>query len=275
VERTHHILVAALSSILTAGCLASPLDGPREALGTAQQKALNPNALNPNALNPNALNPNALNPNALNPNALNPNALSSGALEAIQDPGSDGDLSRQLLKYTVSCALDATQSFNFSWTDADDVVHDETYTGLLGLAADWAMGALSSAGQQWVSACLASRVNWYGAEVILSSRGPSTLLGTTSGERSEYSHLEGAFYGNLFGESPAVHACHYAPDDSNSRSLYRDCAAGHVNADSSISACGVVELAGSCGDLCDTAVGEGLYYPGCGSSAYVITTYLP
>src|SRR6266511_3083177 len=97
-----------------------------ESIGTVESALENPNALNPNALNPNALNPNALNPNALNPNALNPNALNPNALAALKDPGPSGDLSRQLIKYVVGCALDPSQSFRFSWTDNSGQVHEET-----------------------------------------------------------------------------------------------------------------------------------------------------
>jgi hypothetical protein len=285
-DRTHHILVAALSSMLAAGCLADPLsregeagraEAPAEHPNALNPNALNPNALNPNALNPNALNPNALNPNALNPNALIPNALDPAALQAILDPGPTGDLSRQLLQYTVSCALGPSQSFSFTRTDAEGAVVDETYTGLMGLATGWATGPLDFVGQQWVSACLASRLNWYQVQVILSSRGLSTALSTTAAERAAYSNREGAFFGNVFAAQPALYACHYAPDDGASRAVQRDCAAGHLNPDGSVSACGVVQLAGSCDDVCTPVIGMGRFYPICsaGGQYYltVITTY--
>src|SRR5262249_39623288 len=153
------------------------------------------NALNPNALNPNALNPNALNPNALNPNALNPNALSADALAAIMDPGLAGDLSREHLKYTVGCALDPSQAFSFSWTDAYQVVHQENYWGLLGLATFWSSKPLSDVGhQQWISACLAARTNYLGLSVTISSRGPCQALNKhNTPEEDEYTNEEGAF----------------------------------------------------------------------------------
>jgi hypothetical protein len=236
-----------------------------------------------NALNPNALNPNALNPNALNPYALNPNALSLSALQLIQDPGSSGDLSRQLLKYTVSCALNSTQSFSFSWTDTFGVVHPETYSGLLGLAADWATTRLSPSGAEWVSACLASRVNWYGATVTISSRGPVEQLSITAEERADYPHIEGAFFGNLFTSTPALYSCYNLTNVDNSRSQQRDCAAGHVNPDGSVSSCGILQILGSCSDYCSSANPSRRYYSSCfrtsdhvdSPTSTVVTTALP
>jgi hypothetical protein len=198
----------ALASIaaLVCGCIST--SGEEERFGVAEEAALNPNALNPNALNPNALNPNALNPNALNPNALNPNALSPGALSAIQDPGDAGTLSREFLLYAVSCAFGPGQSFDFSWTDACGAEHDESYPGLLGLAPSWQTSALDTAGQQWVSDCLASRVNALGVSVVLSSRGTNPALATTAVERADYQTREAVWFGNLFTETPLVYACY-------------------------------------------------------------------
>ena len=221
--------------------------------------------------------------NALNPNALNPNALSPSALQLIQDPGSSGDLSRQLLRYTVSCALNPTQSFSFSWTDAFGVVHSETYSGLLGLAVGWANNRLSTSGAEWVSACLASRVNWYGATVIISSRGPTAHLSTTSEERAGYPAIEGAFFGNLFTSTPAIYSCHNLTNVDNSRSQQRDCAAGHVNPDGSVSSCGMLQILGSCSDYCSSIDASRGYYPSCFTSSdhlgtpisAVVTTALP
>ena len=65
------------------------------------------NALTANALTANALTANALTANALTANALTANALTANALTAngLRDP-----LSREFLKYVVSCALDDDDS---------------------------------------------------------------------------------------------------------------------------------------------------------------------
>ena len=284
-------LVAALGA-LTAGCATQQPD--EELYGEAASavvngNALNPNALNPNALNPNALNPNALNPNALNPNALNPNSLSSAALTAITDPGTNGDLSRELLKYTVSCALSSSQSFAFSWTDSSSVTHSESYPGLLGLATGWASNALGTTGQYWVSACLASRVNWYGVHVDISSRGNLSQLATTSAEITDYPYIEGAFFGNLFASTPAVYACYNYANISTSRVWQRDCATGHLNSNSTTSSCGMLTILGDCSNFCSAIPAynpmyDNQYYSTCYNSttqseatlvSQVVTTAVP
>ena len=106
------------------------------------------NALSANALSANALSANALSANALSANALSANALSANSLTSITAPDAVGLLSRQLLKYTVGCALSTTQSFSFSWTDGGNVVHNETYAGVLGLAPAWASGPLDLVGAE-------------------------------------------------------------------------------------------------------------------------------
>jgi hypothetical protein len=225
---------------------------PDELIGEALSAVETDNALNPNALNPNALNPNALNPNALNPNALNPSALSPAALAAITDPGAAGDLSRQHLKYTVGCALDPTQSFSFSWTDKWHVVHQEIYEGLLGLATYWISKPLNPQGQQWVSACLAARTNYFGVAVIISSRGPCSVLNKhNTPEEGIYTKEEGAFWGNLYANPPALYACDVPANDANSRAQLRACAAGYIDPTTGTTqSCGPIQRLGSCDTYC-------------------------
>jgi hypothetical protein len=180
----------------------------------------------------------------------------------LRDPGFAGDLSRQFLRYAVSCALDSTQSFSLSWTSAG-VVHDETYPGLLGLATSWATRPLSRSGQRWVSACLASRVNWYGIQVVISSRGPRRALTATVSELSTFPMIEGAFFGNVFGPAPAVYSCYYPPNVAHSRSLHRDCATGHDVGDGETVDCGTLEVLGPCDSYCESFDEGEKYYWGC------------
>ena len=112
------------------------------------------------------------------------------------------------MRYAVSCAFTPNQSFDFTWEDADGNEHDESYPGLLGLAPAWQTGPLDATGQEWVSACLASRVNALGVSVMLSSRGTSPALATTADERAYYSTREAAFFGNIFGWDQHVYACY-------------------------------------------------------------------
>jgi hypothetical protein len=276
------VVLCLVAANFTVGCAASPEDEDSD-IGVARSaalnaNALNANALNANALNANALNANALNANALNANALNANALSADALAAIQGTGEAGDLSRELLRYMVGCALDSTQSLSFTWTDENNVSHQETYTGLLGLATGWASGPLSVDGQKWVSACLISRVNHYGISVTLSSRGSVGALDTTAAELAAYTHEEGAFWGNVFTDPPTAYACDHGPNDTYSRSHDRVCAAGWVDGNGGVHGCGIIQRVGSCAAACGTLT-SGSYYASCSnpsnqSSSQIVTVFL-
>jgi hypothetical protein len=275
------LLLLGLLGFSASGCLTAVDDDEAVDMVDGLESALEgPNALTPNALTPNALTPNALTPNALTPNALTPNSLSASALAAIKSPTQEGALSRQLLKYTVGCALDPVQSFTFSWTDSKGKSQTETYFGILGLAPSWSNKPLAGSDQAWVSACLASRVNWYGVSVTISSRGGHQGLNKSgSSELMTYGMAEGAFWGNLFSSTPYVFACHYSPNIDYSRSQSRDCAAGHLQPNGSVAECGIVDIVGACEALCQPLTNSGKYYPSCTgpdgvSSAAVMTTFL-
>jgi len=234
-------LVAPLTVMLlsTSACTGSPEDAESE-LGAARSALLTANALNANALNANALAASALSPNVLTP----------GVMAAIKDPTAAGDLSRELLQYAVGCAFDPTQSFSFSWTDGASVIHNETYWGLLVLAPDWVSQPLSSSHQRWVSACLISRVNYFGVSVIISARGPTGGLNVVdSTELSTYTMLEGAFWGNVFDPTPTAFSCHDAPNVDYARSKNRVCAAGYLEG-GQIHACGIIQILGPCDVYC-------------------------
>ncbi|WP_437589634.1 hypothetical protein [Sorangium sp. So ce1000] len=273
----------ALSLALLVGCIAVQ-EEEEGSVGVAPSALEFVNALNPNALNPNALNPNALNPNALNPNALDPSALSPAALSAIQNPGVAGDLSRQFLSYVVGCAFTSSQSFSFSWTDSSGTVHNEVYWGIIGLVPSWSTKPLGQNDQQWISACLASRTNWYGVSVTISSRGSHPAIDKTdTPELSTYTQMEGAFWGNLFAPSPYLNACYDEANRSHARSLLRDCAAGHLDSGGAVQQCGMLSIRGTCTSYCQQLNTRGMYYPSCvnnltgspESTTRVITVFLP
>ncbi|APR88029.1 ppe family protein [Minicystis rosea] len=227
--------------------------------------ALSPNALSPNALSPNALSPNALSPNALSPNALSPNALSPNGLATLLDPSPSGDLWRSLIKYTVGCAYAPSQSFSFSWTDAKGNVRNEVYQGILGLAPSWSTGPLDVGSQRLVSACLAARLNYYGVTVELSLRADVDVLeeNTSFYELGVFNRIEGAFWGNLFSETPYIHACYKAENVEHSRFRMRDCASGHLSGNGRIEECGMLHIVGPCTDVCRRLYTYGGYYTQC------------
>ncbi|MBK8012424.1 MAG: hypothetical protein IPK13_13825 [Deltaproteobacteria bacterium] len=120
-------------------------------------------------------------------------ALNASQLESLE----------VLLTYTISCALN----------DGDSVVVDfpsgqKTFYGALGLAPGWKDGPLDEPGQKAVSACLGARTNATGSHVRISLRNPGYPALTVSKlESMAFKTHEGAFWGNLFGSSPAIHAC--------------------------------------------------------------------
>ncbi|MDI1448544.1 hypothetical protein [Polyangium sp. 6x1] len=272
-------LLVALTAALT-GCTAEV--GPEveaDAVGEAANAIEKANALHMNALHMNALHMNALHMNALHMNSLDPDSLS-----AIRDPSANGDLAREFIKYAVACALPTTKSFEFVWTDAQNVEHPESYPGVLGLAPDWATQAPGLTGQRMVSACLAALTNYYGQHVLVSIRAPEAPLKVIDpNELTAYPEIEGAFWGNLWGDTPYLHACYNSDTIANSRSHMRDCAAGHLNPDNSLEECGPIDIVGPCDTVCEAVNSETGAYPSCvlhpgvelSPTEHVITTALP
>jgi hypothetical protein len=197
----------ALAALLTAGLVSGCTTEPDDPVTSRPYNLEGYNALKPNALKPNALKPNALKPNALKPNALKPNALAPEALASLQDPGENGYLARELTKYIVNCALDATQSFAFTWVDSIGVSHAESFPGGVGLATGWVTGPLDIAGQEWVTACVIARTNYAGRTVLISMRGPDPKLSLAAGEAESHQFQQAAFFGNMFGETLDLYVC--------------------------------------------------------------------
>lgn len=281
-QRENFSALLLVTAALLAGC--GGAEGwDEEPLGEARGELLNPNALSPDALNAAVLtDTGAGGGEPLHMNALSPDALNAVAPAALNDPGRLGDLTRQLMKYALECALDPSQSFTFSWTDGQGVVHPEAYRGLVGIEPKWLLYPLTEKGQAWVSACIASRVNWYGLSLTISARSAHPRLNpTTSAELSNYTMREGAFWGNLFVQNPHLHACYYAPNIAHSRSRLRDCATGHLDpATNTVEDCGILDVVGSCADHCDPIITLGTSYPGCSHDSggetikQVVTAYL-
>jgi hypothetical protein len=179
--------VAAFLALGAASCASAPPGDESD-----QSSALSDNALTANALTANALTANALTANALTANALTANALTANALtaNALRDP-----LSRELMKYVVSCALDDKDSITIQ-IDGRSYEFD----GSLGLAPDWGKphGSCDGSCQRWVSACVLARVDAMGVKREISVRGDNHVLHPSKGEVQTYTVREGAYFGNLF-----------------------------------------------------------------------------
>lgn len=191
----------------------------------------------------NGIPPAALQSHGLHRGGLSQNRMDLEALFVIALPDASGALARTFLRYSVGCALQPNQSVSFSWIDTLGVIHNEAATGLLGLAPSWFSGPLEGSSQDWVSACLAARTNFYARHV-------SIELGTENLDPPggvTYPQAEGAFWGNLFSDTPHLHACMNPARIAVSRSRYRDCAVGHVDpVTGALDPCGIIRLMGDC-----------------------------
>jgi GLTT repeat (6 copies) len=163
-----------------------------------------------NGLASNGLASNGLASNGLASNGLASNGLASNGLvmKALRDTGSAGVLSRMVFRYIISCALGPNHSVSYQWTDSTGMLHTEINPGGLGIAPNWENGAASQQDKELVSACLAARTNSKGVTVPLSLRAKDVSgLSVSSSERSTYTYGEGAFWGNVFTDTPYLYSC--------------------------------------------------------------------
>lgn len=193
---------------------------------------------------------NSLEPEALMPNDLGVHALDtmSAATEALLS-GPDGTLLRELLNYAVGCALDEHERFEVVWTDTNGHVHRESYRGQLGLAPDWQTQPLNVVEQEWVTACLATRTNWYAEPIRISMRGNTPELTNANVEANLFPIREGAFWGNLFSAVPHVRACYDSANVAYAQAQRRECSAGHVEMGTVVE-CGLIHVVGPCDEAC-------------------------
>ncbi|AGP33156.1 hypothetical protein [Sorangium cellulosum] len=174
----------------------------------------------------------------------------------------------------MSCSLRPDQTFSFSWTDANGVVHPEVYRGDLGYAHWWTTTPLGTATtnntyvQGQITACLAARMNWYGVSVRISLR--NNEMASTPEERAAFPVREGAFWGNVFSttQAPYLRACYSPAGVARARQLQRDCAAGHLSVDpvtgaTAVQPCGSMQIVGSCDTVCNGKDYVNGFYRGC------------
>jgi hypothetical protein len=129
-------------------------------------------------------------------------AFTGHALDGQTFSSGNVETTSKFLSYAVACALPGNESVTISINGSPAV-----YSGAIGLAPEWQSGACDSNCQQWITACLLAKTNYYGIEVTISLRGPSPALDPGLIERVQFSLEEGAFFGNLFLDSPQLYAC--------------------------------------------------------------------
>ena len=113
---------------------------------------------------------NALSPTAFASSQLTTSVLNSTNAAAMGTTNS----ARKLLSFATTCALDATQSIDFTVSGVQ--YHA---VGLMGIAPSWTTSALSASDAAWVSACVVSRVNLTSSAVTISARGDNAGYDTT------------------------------------------------------------------------------------------------
>lgn len=113
----------------------------------------------------------------------------------------EGDIDGEdVIHYVVECALDADQSVTV--VDGDMTF---TFEGLMGLAPEWETQACDQDCRRWVSACLLARTNETGAKVDIFVQSEHPTMGF--GVAPEFPQYEATFFGDVFADPPAMHAC--------------------------------------------------------------------
>jgi hypothetical protein len=204
-------LMLALTGGLLGGCI---VQGPDEVESSQSVQTHNRLALNRLALN------------HLAATTLASDRLSTAKIAdknyAINEDSAAGllatDEGQEVLTFIIGCALPAGQQLT--------VASQPTliFTGEIGLAASWVDHPMNTDQQEWVSACLFSRVNAVDVAVDLSLRGSNPALATTPDEAAAFTLDEGAFYGQYFGDGAIeFYACSGA-DNAEAFARNRECA---------------------------------------------------
>jgi hypothetical protein len=257
------LLIFASSLLSLTACAVSPAE--EEEVGAAQQAEKGRNGLTSNGLMNNGLTNNGLINNGLTNNGLINNGLTSGGIASVSDLQSELDANpdaQMFLSYVVSCALPAGASVVIPSLAQPGTSY--TFAGGLGVAPDWGSADTSACDttcQEWVSACVISRVNYLGEHVPLSLRGDNPGLALEEGELEAYPDREATYFGNVFTSPQQLYGCQTTGDDLTL--IGRPC--GH-GADTT--GC-VIDVIQDCGTVCivDAATG---YYGTCtaGGSTY-------
>jgi hypothetical protein len=109
---------------------------------------------------------------------------------------------------------------------------------------------------------------------VISLRGGHTSLGADPSERSSYNKQEGAFWGDLFSETPFVRSCYVPETVEYARTKLRECAAGHLDG-TATSTCGMLQRVGPCtAPLCATATDGSDGFTQCDGISEVIASFL-
>jgi hypothetical protein len=228
------LLLAALAGCGPVDEVSAPqeLDSQAQELGSQNSATLNGLAFN------------GLATNGLATNGLATSGMSSDSFRSWFDQ--NPTLAEMVMRYVIGCAALAGQTYTYSAGGRTYV-----WTGVLGLAPDWASGQPATVTeQQLISACLAAHVNKYGRSVSISVQGADARrqpISSTPEELQEFSKREGCFFGNLFTQEGI-----YVGNDGrilgSNESSVRACALSHENIRNN--ACAPIEHVGGCAESC-------------------------
>jgi hypothetical protein len=175
----------------------------------------------------NGMSRNGMSRNGLSRNGLSRNGLSLAAFDGDEVRtwfDADPALGDMVMTYVARCAAPAGKTY--AWTSPTSGA-TYSWSGLLGLAPDFAAGAAPSvAERQVITACLAAHVNVYALSVPISISGygaTGAAIAHEAGEWSTFAEEEGAFFGNVFDEE-GVYVCQKHGPYPASLSSSRACA---------------------------------------------------
>jgi hypothetical protein len=184
-----------------------------------------------NRISTNRIATNRIATNRIATNQLASTALSRNRL-TIQMPEASALLStadgRTVYSYVVGCAVPADVTLEGDIPGAPDTTPDDpyvcqgghcTFNGSLGVAPEWLRHKLNRKGQEWVSSCLFARCNAHDTSEAISLHANLDALAVAPDEAALYTVEEGAFYGNLFGDTD---------DDGNDHDHDHDASAASI-----------------------------------------------
>jgi hypothetical protein len=246
----------------TSGCAVDPDDDLELDFGQTESEIQSSNRLAANRLAANSLNASKLSAVKLATSSLANNAL----LATVEG--------RDVFSFIVGCALSTGTTLSASYNSTT-----YTFPGWLGLAPAWATRVPTTAEKRWVSACVLARTNLTGTMVDISMRHDSYApLASTSTERTAFSKIEGAFFGDVFAATPVQYACaHRAWTAADGTTTSRHCAFSTTGTIGKPTQCGFI-YTGLC-STSDTPCGDNSNpYGNCRGGgttfAEVITIYL-
>lgn len=210
-----HAILAICAAVAAWTCACAPPEEPGDRTGDGWSSAalvgdngIGINGIGINGLSENGIGINGIGINGIGINGIGINGIGINGLDVAGATSAGEDLAAEqeavledLLSYLIECALPAGEEVSITSASG----RPRLVTGIFGLAPEWRTGALSQAGERKVSACLAARANHLERSVSISLRHPE--IETTAVEADLYTTHEGAFWGNFFGEAPAIHAC--------------------------------------------------------------------